>query len=34
MIELRTTHAADLDASMRSAIRALLDGAFGGISLW
>jgi len=32
VIELRTAHTADLDASTMSAIRALLDGAFGGIS--
>ncbi len=32
MIELRTAHTADLDAGTKAAIRALLDGAFGGIS--
>ena len=32
MIELRIAHTADLDASTKSAIRALLDAAFGGIS--
>ena len=30
--ELRTLHTADLDASTRSAIRALMDAAFGGVS--
>ena len=30
--ELRTAHTADLDASTRSAIRALMDAAFGGVS--
>ena len=32
MTELRTLHTADLDAAARSAIRALMDGAFGGVS--
>lgn len=32
LIELRTAHSADLDPSTRSAIRGLLDAAFGGIS--
>lgn len=32
VIELRTAHTADLDAGTRSAIRGLLDAAFGGIS--
>jgi aminoglycoside 2'-N-acetyltransferase I len=31
MTELRTVHTADLDAGTRSAIRALLDAAFGGV---
>lgn len=30
--ELRTAHTADLDASTRSAIRALMDAAFGAVS--
>jgi aminoglycoside 2'-N-acetyltransferase I len=30
--ELRTVHTADLDVSMRAAIRSLLDAAFGGVS--
>jgi aminoglycoside 2'-N-acetyltransferase I len=30
--ELRTAHTADLDASARSAIRQLMDAAFGGVS--
>jgi aminoglycoside 2'-N-acetyltransferase I len=30
--ELRTAHTADLDAGTRSAIRALMDAAFGGVS--
>lgn len=30
--ELRTAHTADLDAGTRSAIRALMDGAFGAVS--
>ena len=32
MTELTTVHTADLDASTRSAIRALMDGAFGTVS--
>jgi hypothetical protein len=32
MIELRTAHTADLDPSMKSAVRRLLDDAFGGFS--
>jgi aminoglycoside 2'-N-acetyltransferase I len=32
VIELRTAHTADLDANTRSAIRGLLDAAFGDIS--
>jgi len=32
MIELRTAHTADLDASTKSAVRSLLDVAFDGIS--
>ena len=32
MAELRTAHTADLDAGTRSAIRALMDGAFGSVS--
>ena len=32
MTELRTAHTADLDRGTRSAVRPLLDGAFGGIS--
>jgi aminoglycoside 2'-N-acetyltransferase I len=32
VIELRTAHTADLDASMKSAIRSLLAAAFGGTS--
>jgi aminoglycoside 2'-N-acetyltransferase I len=32
MIELRTVHTADLDASTRSAIRRLMDAAFDGVS--
>ena len=32
MADLRTAHTADLDASTRSAIRALMDAAFGGVS--
>jgi len=30
--ELRTAHTADLDASTRSAVRALMDAAFGAVS--
>lgn len=32
MIQLRTAHTADLGPGVRSALRGLLDGAFGGIS--
>jgi aminoglycoside 2'-N-acetyltransferase I len=32
VIELRTAHTADLDFGTRSAIRVLMDGAFGGVS--
>jgi len=32
VIELRTAHTADLDAATRSAIRALMDSAFDGVS--
>ena len=32
MTELRTIHTADLDAATRSAIRGLLDAAFGEVS--
>jgi aminoglycoside 2'-N-acetyltransferase I len=32
VIELRTAHTADLDAAARSAIRVLMDDAFGGVS--
>lgn len=32
MTELRTAHTADLDAATRTAIRALMDAAFGGVS--
>ena len=32
VIELRTAHTADLDASTRSAIRRLMDAAFDGVS--
>ena len=32
MIELRTAHTADLDAATRTAIRALMDAAFDGVS--
>jgi aminoglycoside 2'-N-acetyltransferase I len=32
VIELRTAHTADLDAAARSAIRALMDSAFDGVS--
>lgn len=32
MIEQRTAHTADLDDETRSAVRALMDGAFGGVS--
>jgi aminoglycoside 2'-N-acetyltransferase I len=32
VIELRTAHTADLDTAARSAIRVLMDDAFGGVS--
>ena len=32
MTELRTVHTADLDAGARSAIRSLMDAAFGTVS--
>jgi len=32
VIQLRTAHTADLGADLRSALRGLLDGAFGGVS--